>query len=483
MSSLRQKLQDTTVKSKVPWIINLTLALGTAIMITAMIIHNVSVARTMQIYPPLVQAMGDIESNTTLAHLWFEEAISGDTTITIDQIWEFLDQAESNAQTILDGGMLSLGEIQPLPDSPLRKTITTIQSHLIQFRQITEQRWQNPEQAGIGSEPDQQYDAVFNTFLQSTQQVHQSLEKTMAADLKVFKRGGTLLIVISLITITACVLLINYFFFIQQKNKNQLITLNQQRTHLVNMLEDKNKNLQSFIYTSSHDLKSPLVNISGFGKLLSTHLHQLQELVNTEQIQNRKRIEALLDEIFTEDLSFILQGADKMEILINGLLEVARVGSTPIKAVELDMNEVIDNILANTSYKIQELGARIEKENLPPCVGDPYQINQAFSNLIDNALKYANSSRPLQLKIFCRDRKEHNIYCIEDNGIGIHPDQHEKVFDVFYRLNSKENIKGEGLGLTIVHRIIDRHNGTVWVESEPGRGSKFFIALPTKEMI
>ena len=114
---------------------------------------------------------------------------------------------------------------------------------------------------------------------------------------------------------------------------------------------------------------------------------------------------------------------------------------------------------------------------LPSCAGDPSQINRVFSNLLANGLKFLDESRPGQIRIYGKSQNNKSIYCIEDNGIGIASEHQEKIFQIFYQ-NEPNNREGEGIGLTIVHRIIEKHNGKVWVESEPGKGSKFFVSLP-----
>jgi signal transduction histidine kinase len=114
---------------------------------------------------------------------------------------------------------------------------------------------------------------------------------------------------------------------------------------------------------------------------------------------------------------------------------------------------------------------------LPPCIGDRSQIDQVFSNLIDNALKYLDPSRPGLILITGHKNHKQVIYCVKDNGIGIAPEHHEKIFDIFHQITPSES-KGEGLGLSIVQKIIERHEGKIWIKSEPGKGSNFFLSLP-----
>ncbi len=146
---------------------------------------------------------------------------------------------------------------------------------------------------------------------------------------------------------------------------------------------------------------------------------------------------------------------------------------------ELDMNETVSEILDTINYQVERAGAKMEISELPSCIGDKNQINQLFSNLIGNALKYLDSNRNGVISVSGKKEGNYSVYCVEDNGIGISPDHQEKIFEIFYQLKPKKST-GEGLGLTIVKKIIDIHHGNIWVESKPGTGSKFYVSLPNR---
>jgi len=141
------------------------------------------------------------------------------------------------------------------------------------------------------------------------------------------------------------------------------------------------------------------------------------------------------------------------------------------------MNKLIQTVLVAHNYQISELSAHIITEDLPDCYGDEQQLNQLFSNLISNAIKYRDTDRSVEIKIKAINSFNRVIYSITDNGIGIAPKFHEKIWNVFYRIHPQSQILGDGVGLSVVKQIAEKHYGKAWVESEEGQGSTFFIEL------
>ncbi len=141
------------------------------------------------------------------------------------------------------------------------------------------------------------------------------------------------------------------------------------------------------------------------------------------------------------------------------------------------MNRLLADIVATMDFQIKEAGVQVEVGDLPTCRGDRDQLNQLFSNLLGNALKYLDPGRPGRININGVKEKGRSVYCVSDNGIGIAREHQGKIFEIFHRLNPAGS-EGEGLGLAIVNRILDRLDGKIWVESEEGRGSSFYVSLP-----
>ncbi len=252
-----------------------------------------------------------------------------------------------------------------------------------------------------------------------------------------------------------------------------------EKDRLAAELLQKNQEMEQIIYVTSHDLRSPLVNVQGFGKELGSSLKELTILLNDYAFpsEQRTKLTFLLEKDIPESLHFINSSVLKMDSLLAGLLKLSRLGRVELKEERIDMNQFLAEVVRGFEFQFKERGVAIEISDLPPCTGDKLQINQVFSNLLDNALKYLDPGRPGRIRISGRMAAGDPEYCVEDNGIGIAPEHQEKAFEIFHRLNPAMG-KGEGLGLTIVRRILERHHGTVRIESEPGKGCRFYVSLP-----
>lgn len=225
-------------------------------------------------------------------------------------------------------------------------------------------------------------------------------------------------------------------------------------------LERSNKELQQFAYVVSHDLKEPLHTIQGFAKYI-------EETYGED-----------LDEQGNEFLGYIIEGTQRMERLIEGLLEYSRVKFKGIKLKDIDSGALVDNVVKDLKATIDKRSAKVTYEALPTIRGNERQLNRLFQNLIDNAIKYCRDRKP---QVHIRAEKQENAwqFSVQDNGIGIDPRYGEKIFAIFQRLHSKE-FTGDGLGLAICKKIVENHRGEIWVKSRYGEGATFYFTIPDR---
>jgi PAS domain S-box-containing protein len=246
-----------------------------------------------------------------------------------------------------------------------------------------------------------------------------------------------------------------------------------EKEQIARALERNKKELETLIYTTSHDLRSPLVNIQGFSSLLAKACSDIIDAGNASGtgVNRQSRAQIL------ESVGYINSSVAKIDGLLNGLLKLSRAGRDDLKSVHIDIQSIINEIVSAMSFQLQQVDAEVHVGSLPVCKGDPIHINQVFSNLIDNAIKYRDNGRRLVVRINGLTDSHNAVYCVEDNGIGIPEDRQNIIWEMFGRLNETE-AAGDGMGLTLVRKLVDRSGGRVWVSSEPGVGSRFYVSLP-----
>jgi PAS domain S-box-containing protein len=222
-----------------------------------------------------------------------------------------------------------------------------------------------------------------------------------------------------------------------------------------------NKELEQFAYVASHDLQEPLRMVSSFTQLLA------------------KKYKDQLDESAQEYIHYAVDGANRMYGLINGLLAYSRVHTRGKDFADVDMNSIILQVQTNLRMQISEKHAVIKNEELPVIVADEAQMIQLMQNLLNNALKF--SSEIPEIRIAAKTDQAFFTFSVQDNGIGIEPQYYNRIFQIFQRLMPKDAYEGTGIGLSICKRIVERHEGKIWLESEPGKGSVFYFTIPKKE--
>ncbi|MEL7021378.1 MAG: ATP-binding protein [Bacteroidota bacterium] len=250
---------------------------------------------------------------------------------------------------------------------------------------------------------------------------------------------------------------------LQNEVKKQTLSLEKSNEELLasnKQLEQSNNELERFAYIASHDLKSPLRNIISFLNLIQRKMRKYD------------------DEDLKEYLRFATDNAKQMNQLIADVLEFSRIQHVESEKQPVDLNESLILVMQNVQELMEEKHAIVESHSLPVVQANSVHVLQLFQNLVGNGIKYNENPNP---KVFIRHRSEadHYVFSITDNGIGIEPEFHEKIFQMFKRLHTGKEYSGTGIGLAVCKKIINNWGGKIWLESDPGEGTTFYFTIPT----
>jgi len=226
-------------------------------------------------------------------------------------------------------------------------------------------------------------------------------------------------------------------------------------------LARSNSELEQFAYVTSHDLKEPLRMVTSYLQLLE------------------RRYKDSLDDDATDFIEFAVDGALRMRGLIDGLLAYSRVGTHGEPFGPIDVNDSVRLAIANLETAISESGATVTVDKLPTVVADGTQLVQLFQNLIGNAIKFRDG-KPPAVHVGVESKRDHWLFCVRDNGIGISSQYSERIFVIFQRLHARDEYPGTGIGLAICRKIVERHGGQIWVKSRRGRGATFYFTIPNR---
>jgi len=226
-------------------------------------------------------------------------------------------------------------------------------------------------------------------------------------------------------------------------------------------LQRSNKELEQFAYVASHDLQEPLRAVAGMVQLLG------------------QRYKGKLDERADEYIGHAVEASSRMQNLINDLLDYSRVDRLGKPFNPTDLEKTLDTALANLQVAIQESGALITRDTLPTLIADSGQLAQVFQNLIGNAIKFRGERASL-IHIGAEKLENGWRFSVQDNGIGIEPQYFERIFLVFQRLHTRREYSGTGIGLSLCKKIVERHGGEIWVESDARTSSTFYFTIPER---
>lgn len=229
----------------------------------------------------------------------------------------------------------------------------------------------------------------------------------------------------------------------------------------VDELARSNAELEQFAYVASHDLQEPLRMVANYTQLLAD------------------RYQGKLDEKAEKYIHYAIDGATRMQAMIQDLLAFSRVGRAALKVEDVDMNVVLNTALENLHAAIVENAAVVKSGRLPIVKGNPIQIGQVFQNLVANAIKFHGEKSPA-IHVGAEQANGEWVFTVADNGIGIAQEHADVIFSIFQRLHTRNEYPGNGIGLSVCKKIVERHGGKIWVESKEGEGSTFKFTLPGK---
>jgi len=248
-----------------------------------------------------------------------------------------------------------------------------------------------------------------------------------------------------------------------QSSNEELIRVQNNLREMINKLKISNRELEQFAYVASHDLQEPLRMVSSFTQLLE------------------RRYKKQLDDDADDYIGFVVEGAKRMKQLIDDLLAFSRLNTDAREFEPILMEVALDDVLMNLKAAIKENNAEITHDKLPIINGDPIQINQILQNLIGNSIKF-HGDKPPRIHISAQELENEWLFTIKDNSIGIDLRHQQQIFSIFKRLHTREEYPGTGIGLSICKRIVERHGGHIWLESEPGKGSTFYFTISKLKM-
>jgi PAS domain S-box-containing protein len=232
-----------------------------------------------------------------------------------------------------------------------------------------------------------------------------------------------------------------------------------QISQLKHALKQSAEELDQFTYVTSHDLQEPLRMITGYIQLIQKNIER-GNLSNVDEF-----------------MGFVLSGASRMQMLIADLLHLSRVSRKTVPFAAVNINDVVHVALSHLSKTVTATQATVEYKDLPTVMGDTYQLVSLFENILDNSLKFRSAGQLPKITISFEEKDDKYIFEIKDNGIGIDNKFHKRIFAIFQRLHTQGEYEGTGIGLAVCKKIVERHGGDMWVESEPGTGSNFYFSI------
>jgi signal transduction histidine kinase len=429
--------------------------------------------RLVSLDAPMVNAVTRIKMEAAITGLIVEEVLSNGIVAGLEDNWKPLDAAVAALRRLTEVPTDWKTVLLPFHRLGFQSIIDEMEKKRVDWSTKADRRAREGDQSLVLTDAKKQYQSAFSEFMAVVDRLDHLLRKNLRRNTKRFHQIQWALIFFCLV-LTFLGGAVLYRFESQRSRYLQELLLTGERLaaeaqdhmHTARKLarrteemERSNKDLQQFAYVASHDLQEPLRMVSSYVQLL------------------QRRYQGRLDADADDFIGFAVDGATRMQQLIQDLLSYSRVNTHGNPPSPTDVEAVLGQVITNLRLAIDESGARITHESLPIVEADSTQLNQLFQNLIANAVKFRGKLPP-KIHITAAKEDPYWVFSVRDNGIGFDPDYADRIFTIFQRLHSRNDYPGTGMGLAICKRIVERHGGSIWVKSAPGDGSTFYFTFP-----
>jgi signal transduction histidine kinase len=431
-------------------------------------------SRMIGCHAELTAAAKDVRLEGLTARLWFEEIVHGEYQPDMNQVWEHFREADRDAELVLVGANASQLTYMPVETPEIRQQVVAVRRKLRAVSELTQQRWAGRDVPPDGQTIGANYDTVFTDFSNSANDLEENVALLITQkagffrSIAVFSTAVTILLAGLAVFVIVIYMMRHAAFASEQQDSIKAST-------------EKSDELDGLIYEGSQDIRGAMVNLHGFSSELAGSCGQVTGALSdaSAPAELRQRISPVVTHDIPDAVNRIRTSVNHISTITNGLLRVLYLGRISPHVQSVDMDSVVGQVVTDVCVEADRREAVISVESLPRCKGDPEKLRDIFTGLIDNALKYLSPDRPGRIRVFGRTERNRAIYAVEDNGIGIEQESQAKVFQAFKRAAPSDYPAGEGLGLTVVKSLVSQQNGMIWLESQPGKGSTFYVSLPT----
>ncbi len=463
--------ESTYTKFSWPLLAFLVVCLGA---ITATLVFMIRTASRMIGSDAQLMAMAkDVRLEGVTARLQFEEIIHDEYRPDMNQVWTHLKEADRDAELVLTGAKEGQLAYMAVETPEIRQQVGAIRRNLRAVSELTQQRWAAKGVAPDGQTLGADYDAVFTDFSSSANDLEKNIAFLVTRKAEFFRSVAVYSVAVTTL-LAALVIFITVIYMM----RHAAFAGEQQES--IKAAAEKGNELEGLIYEGSQDIRGAIVNLHGFSSELAGSCGQVTGALSDPSVpaELRQRLSSAVTHDIPDAVNRIRTSVNHISTVVNGLLRVLYLGRTSCHVQSVDMDSVVGQVVTDMCTEADRREAVISVEPLPRCKGDAEKVRDIFTGLVDNALKYLSPDRPGRIRIFGRIEHNRAIYAVEDNGIGIQQESQAKVFQAFKRAAPSDFPAGEGLGLTVVKKLVCQQNGVIWLESELGKGSTFYISLP-----